>query len=147
MKNKTIAVAVIASFVSFAVWRIAKSEDANPGLAMKPDGTSEVSLSDQTISETAEARAINAMEREQRRIAERVGMSAPMEIELVNGVDPIQEIMNDGFIMEATLEEVEAALSAALKTPTLNDDKAAHRLKHRGSYRFFAPDAATSISR
>jgi hypothetical protein len=80
------------------------------------------------------------MEAEQKRIANRVGMSAPMEIDTDDGIDPVMEAMEKGLIVEATLEEVEAALAKAAATPDTADDIEAHRLKHNGSYRYFVPE-------
>lgn len=90
-------------------------------------------------SEIAKTAAIVRMEKEQARIAARLGMSAPMEIETVNGRDPVAELIQSGFVIEATLEQVESALAAAAATPDPEDDQYALELKHRGSYRFFAP--------
>ncbi len=102
-------------------------------------GTSPDATSSEAEAPVDQAR-IDRMEAERKRIAERVGMSAPMEVELVNGKDPIREAVENGFIVEATLEEVEAALAAALRTSDLEDDIAAQRLKHQGSYRYFEPE-------
>jgi hypothetical protein len=79
------------------------------------------------------------MEAAQARIGRRLGMSAPMEIEKFDGRDPVDDLVASGFIIEATLEEVESALAAAAATPDLEDDKRALDLKQRGSYRFYAP--------
>ena len=82
-----------------------------------------------------------AMEEDIQDVQERVHMAAPMEQRLENGVDPVEEARANGFIIEATLEQVEAALAAAAATPDLEDDKRALDLKHRGSYRFYSPSA------
>lgn len=79
-----------------------------------------------------------AMAMEKNRIRNRLQITAPMELDAVNGVDPVTEATENGLIVEATLEEVEAALQAAAATPGTDDDKAAMQLRHRGSYRFYS---------
>jgi hypothetical protein len=86
-------------------------------------------------------RAEVAMKEDIQDVQERVHMAAPMEQQLENGLDPVEEARENGFIIEATLEQVEAALAAAATTPDLEDDKRALDLKHRGSYRFYSPSA------
>lgn len=101
-----------------------------------------------TSSETSSGEretTMRIMVGEQKRIQERLQISAPMEIELENGVDPVLEARENGFIIEATLEEVEAALAAAAKTTDPQDDLTAQELKHRGSYRFFTPDSGSAF--
>lgn len=80
------------------------------------------------------------MDHEKLKISSRLGMSAPMEIDVEGGPDPVMALYDAGVIVEVTLEEVEQALAAAVSTPGVEDDKMALDLKHRGSYRFFAPD-------
>lgn len=75
-------------------------------------------------------------------VQRRVKISAPMEL-VEDGPDAIAEAVANGFIVEATLEEVEAALTAAAATLDEEDDKRALELRHRGSYRFFSPSLTT----
>lgn len=91
---------------------------------------------------TQDSNAIANMDRDAITVLKRVGVAAPMELDLDNGVDPIEEAVKNGFIVEATLAQVEAALAAAAATPDLEDDKRALELRHRGSYRFFSPSAS-----
>ncbi len=70
-------------------------------------------------------------------ISKEVGMAAPLDEELIDGVDPVVEQWESGYIIPATLQEVKAALAAAAATPDREDDIQALILKHRGSYRFF----------
>lgn len=70
-------------------------------------------------------------------VQDQVEMSAPMELEVEAGIDPVVEAYDLGVIVDVTLEQVEAALAAAALTPEIEDDQAALELKHRGSYRFF----------
>lgn len=123
---------------------IAASLALSWGILSFAEGTTENTPVAQTPSDDAMRPnlSLRAMEREQKRIVARLQISAPMEIELENGIDPVAEAYRSGYIVDATLEEVEAALKAAAATPELEDDKAALRLRHRGSYRFFAPDAS-----
>jgi hypothetical protein len=101
-------------------------------------GPSRTESSETSISLEKTASVLR-MEAEQGRIAKRIGMSAPMEIVELDGSDPVDDLMKSGFIIEATLEQVEEALAAAAATPDPEDDKLALELAHRGSYRFYAP--------
>lgn len=83
------------------------------------------------------AQARGRMVSKQQDIIKRLGMSAPMELPEPGEVDFVAEAQANGWIVEATLEEVEAALKAAAATPSPDDDAAAMRLVHRGSYRFY----------
>jgi hypothetical protein len=86
------------------------------------------------------------MRSQQEIISRRLGISAPLDAaettDPATGIDAIQELYDSGFIVPATLEEVEAALEAAAQTPEPEDDQAALILKHRGSYRFFLNQAS-----
>lgn len=73
-------------------------------------------------------------------IRARVGMSALLEQPGPGEHDVIQDLLDAGQIVEATLEEVEAALAAAKATPEREDDLKAMKLAHQGSYRFFLED-------
>ena len=73
-----------------------------------------------------------------------VGMSAPMESETVDGVDPVQEAADLGWIIDVSLDEVESALDSAAATATADDDIEAMRLKHQGSYRFYSGEVYSS---
>lgn len=85
--------------------------------------------------------AVSRMKDRKNEILSRVGMSAPLDAtettDPSSGADSIQELYDSGFIIPATLEDVEAALHAAAQTPETEDDTAALILMHRGSYRFF----------
>lgn len=85
--------------------------------------------------------ALGRMKTRKMEILSRLGMSAPLDAtettDPITGVDSIQQLYDSGFIIPATLEEVEAALHAAAQTPEPEDDTAALILMHRGSYRFF----------
>ena len=123
---------------------IASSLALSWGILSFAEGTSENTPMSRTPGEDGQRNNLSlaAMEKEQKRIVDRLQISAPMELELENGVDPVLEAYRSGYIVDATLEEVEAAMKAAAATPELEDDKAALRLRHRGSYRFFAPEAS-----
>lgn len=81
-------------------------------------------------------------------VYERVQMSAPMAVEIEAGVDPVEEAVDLGLIVEVSLEEVEAALAAAAATPDPQDDLVAMDLRHRGSYRFYCelPSAPADVT-
>lgn len=143
------AVPILALSASAVIAWSAVTRASQPGLALgRAVGADLISAKPVTPAEKEmAARRIARMEEEQKRIADRLGMSAPMEIELVNGIDPVTEALNDGFIVEATLEEVEAALAKAAATPETTDDVEAYRLAHRGSYRYFEPEAEATTPR
>jgi hypothetical protein len=93
------------------------------------------------ISEApADQARIARMEAEQKRLAERLRVSSPMEREIVNGKDLLADAVSSGYLIEVTAEQVEKALQDASLTATLEDDKAALDLLHRGTFRFFAPE-------
>jgi len=52
----------------------------------------------------------------------------------------IMELYNSGWIIKASVAEVEAALQAAAATPDVEDDRAALILAHRASCRYFLED-------
>lgn len=84
------------------------------------------------------------MEEDIQDVQERVHMAAPMEQQPENGVDPVEEARENGFIIEATLEQLEAAPAAAAAPSDPEDDKLALDLKHRGSYRFYSPSTESN---
>jgi hypothetical protein len=69
-------------------------------------------------------------------IRSKTGMSSCLEIS-EDGDHSVEEAYAAGWIVDVTLQEVEAALKAAAATPGFDDDIAAKRLAHRGSYRYF----------
>jgi hypothetical protein len=81
------------------------------------------------------------LKQKEKQIRDRLGVAAHIDVadavDPMTGYDPVIELYEDGFIIPATIEEVEAALKAAAQTPEIEDDQAARRLKNRGSYRFF----------
>jgi len=77
-------------------------------------------------------------------VQDRVDMSAPMELPEEGEEDFVAIAEKEGWITDVTLEEVEAALNAAKATPSKDDDIAAMRLAHRGSYRFYVDEAAAA---
>ena len=98
-----------------------------------------------TEATTLEKEKLHArMVSKQAEIYKRVGMSAPMELPEVGESDFVTTAMEEGRIIEATLEEVEAALIAAGATPSRQDDIAAMRMAHRGSYRYFLDGIVTA---
>jgi len=95
-------------------------------------------------SPAAQITAEKKMNRKAEKVRSRLGIPAPMDAsettDPITGYDPMLELHQSGLIVPATLEEVEAALEAAAATPDPEDDRAALRIKHRGSYRFFLND-------
>lgn len=96
-----------------------------------PDKTGEAS-----VDKAAETRV--KLDLATKNVRERLHMSAMLEA----SDDPaeeaeIAELYRTGWIIEATVEQVEAALKAAAATPSLEDDVAARVLAHRASCRYF----------
>lgn len=106
-----------------------------------------ISADDSATVDKSTAELVARMDHQIKEVEQRVHMSAPMELRLENGRDPIAEAVASGFIIETTLEEVEAALAAAAATPEPEDDQRAMALKHRGSYRFFSPSSERAAGR
>ncbi len=84
------------------------------------------------------------LDHDQKQVRDRVGIAALMEVDPDAGPDLVAEGVRSGYIIEVTLEEVEAALASAAATPDPEDDKRALDLRHRGSYRFFSPSTASA---
>ncbi len=95
---------------------------------------------------TEEDAALARMESKKESIIQRLGMSAPMELPEAGEEDFITKAQEEGWMIEVTLEEVEAALKAAATTASIEDDIVAKRLAHRGSYRFYL-DEQSSIKK
>lgn len=91
-----------------------------------------------------EEAASQRMDSRKKSILKRIGMSAPLERPDPGQPDFVADAQETGWIIESTLEEVEAALHAAGSTPSNEDDIAAMRMAHRGSYRFFLDDGNVS---
>lgn len=91
-------------------------------------------------SPESEKSAGELVDERSKEIADRVGMSSLLEMP-ESGEDFVREAVEQGIIVEVTLEQVEQALHAAEATPSTEDDIAAMRLAHFGSYRFFMENA------
>ena len=139
MKFKSITVAVIR----FVVISISLSVFAAEQPRVKPfDG-----LSRDAANAQPKIDRVELMDRKKLEIGKRVGMSSCLEISDAGEKGLVTMALEQGLILEVTLEEVEAALKAAAATPQREDDLAAMNLAHWGSYRFFLdekPSAATS---
>jgi len=96
--------------------------------------------SNPTPEEAAQSEAVARMEQREAEILERVGLPSHLALPAPGEEDIAAVALERGLIVEATLEEVEAALNAAKATPELDDDFEAMKLAHRGSYRFFLDD-------
>ena len=107
--------------------------EANEGPANTP---AHMATEDSAKVQAAEAEAQAQMDEAKIEVFERVGISAPMDLEMIHGVDSVEEARKLGLIVDVTLEEVEAALADAATTPEVEDDIEALRLKHFGSYPF-----------
>ena len=88
----------------------------------------------------AEDARVSRMDARINLLASRLGMAAPMEENSLLDSEDLRRKYAEGMIVDATIEQVESAISAAAKTPGTGDDIDALILKHRGTYRYFAPD-------
>ena len=133
MKKRILQILALCSLVALVSSAAEFSNKSN-------DEAARLEKEDQRVMLDHQA-AVGRMKDRKMEILNRVGMSAPLDAtettDPITGVDSIQELYDSGFIIPATLEEVEAALKAAAMTPETEDDIAALILRHRGSYRFF----------
>lgn len=111
--------------------------------ATSPVNPLELAEANPETTEAIGAAEVRAVEQE---IERRIGMPA----QLGEGVDAtidqeIAHMQESGWMIEATVEQVEAALQAARETPDPQDDRAALILAHRASCRFYV-DSETSLS-
>jgi hypothetical protein len=116
-------------------------------LALAAVGVPALTLSLTALEVASEGPAADAaaeMELKQDQIGERIEMSAPMDLEQTNGIDPLAEAIDKGMIVEITLAEAEAELAAAAATADPQDDAEASERAHFGSFRFF-PDGDPSV--
>lgn len=148
MKKRTKIILAGIPILAVLAWSAAaqtgfKSTDtvvgAQTGSADEATQTADSEESDQAAADMAAA--VERMNAQKLKIGTSLGMSAPMEIDTEGGADPVMDLYNSGMIVNVTLEEVEKAMADAAATPDPEDDKVALDLKHRGSYRFFLPDA------
>ena len=123
MKFRIISILSVAIALTAVAWSAIEISTAEPSTAEKTKSH------DRMVSKQAD-------------IIKRLGMSAPMEAPEAGEEDFVVIAQKDGWIIEVTLEQVEAALKAAAATPSNEDDIAAMRLAHRGSYRFYLDDKA-----
>jgi hypothetical protein len=133
MKHRILPLFALCSLAALA----SSAEESKTGTTTNQES----SVPTERISGAEDQSLTLQMKQQESRIVHRLGMSAPLDAaettDPATGVDSIQELQDSGFIIPATLEQVEAALKAAAHTPDSEDDKAALILKHRGSYRFF----------
>ncbi len=122
---------LFVSTVAFAAFGVTVASHALPPLA----GSTPAATGDDTAIQKADNHS--RMEQKEEVIRQRVRMSAPMELPEEGEEDFVALAEKEGWIIEATLEEVETALSAAKATSSKEDDAAAARLAHWGSYRFY----------
>ena len=106
--------------------------------ASQTDKTSEAMSSSHDPSDKKSAAMRVKLDRASAKVRDRLHMSCMIEV----SDDPaeeaeIAELFRSGWIIEATVEDVEAARQAATATPGLEDDAAAQALAHRASCRFF----------
>ena len=106
-------------------------------IALTAVAWSAIAISTEEPSTAERTKSHDRMVIKQAEIIKRLGMSAPMEAPEAGEGDYVAEAVAQGIIVEATLEEVVVAMDAAAATPSNEDDLAAMKLAHFGSYRFF----------
>lgn len=106
-------------------------------IALTAVAWSAIAISTEEPSTAEKTKSHDRMVIKQAEIIKRLGMSAPMEAPEAGEGDYVAEAVAQGIIVEVTLEEVVAAMDAAAATPSNEDDLAAMKLAHFGSYRFF----------
>lgn len=126
VKTKT-ALTMIPLFVALAWSAFAQSDIPAPG----------TEADENAAAVAAEAKLDQAVAE----VTTRLHMPAMLEI----SEDPAQEaeiaeLHQSGWIVDATVDEVESALQAAAATPELEDNIAALILAHRASCRFFVEE-------
>ena len=98
--------------------------------------TSTEKAGETSAEKTAEMRA--KLDKAEKNVRDRLHMSAMLEVTDDAGVEQNMAYLHrSGWIINATVEDVEAARKAAAATPSLDDDKIAEELAHRASCRFF----------
>ncbi len=122
MKPRILKFIAASAIVAASAWT-AMSLSANPA--------------EVTNTKVSQAEALAQMERDEAEIGSRLKMSAPMELYLVNGEDPIMEGVKNGMIIDVSLDKVEADLAAAAATSDRQDDMWASEQAHRAAFRFF----------
>ncbi|GAA5129286.1 hypothetical protein JIN84_03180 [Luteolibacter yonseiensis] len=105
--------------------------------AQSSNESSEASQDEPVVSGTS-AEIVAEMEQAASEIRTRLHMPALLDVtEDPEREAEIAELYRSGWIIKATVEEVEAAIEAAAATPDLEDDRAAQVLAHRASCRYF----------
>lgn len=124
MKFSTRAVLAIFPLSAVLIWTAAAQTD------LGSDG------GDASATETQEK-----LEHASSEVRTRLHRPAMLEVSEDPGDEAeIMELYNSGWIIQATVDEVEAALQAAAATPDTEDDRAALVLAHRASCRYFLED-------
>ena len=113
-------------------------------MALTAVAWSAIAISPEEPTAAQKTKSHDRMVAKQASIIQRVRMSAPLEFPVAGEEDFVKQAEADGWIIEATLLEVEAALKAAAATPGVEDDIAAKILAHRGSYRYYLDEKTVS---
>lgn len=121
----------IPAFAAFAWSVVAPQPLAEPEETLLP-AQAEISAGDEVSQMGAK------LEQASSEVRARLHMPAMLEM-TDNPADDaeIAELYQSGWIIDATVEEVEAALKAAAATPGPEDDSAALVFAHRASCRYF----------
>ena len=108
-----------------------------PSSALKRSGPEAQASATLVLASAKWARLQAAINHASADIRQRIQMPAILEVCEDPGEEAeVTELFHSGWIVDASLEEVEAALQAAAKTLTSDDDVAARILAHRASCRF-----------
>ena len=127
--------------ILFVATTVAMSQQTGKSSA-KAEIAACIASTDQRTTVTGESSDPQALRRALDRASSEMRRRLHMPVMLEVSDDPseeaeIMELYRSGWIVEATVDEVEAAIDAAAATPEIEDDIAARILAHRASCRFF----------
>lgn len=132
MKKPVIAIVACAACLAPVIFFGEETGETVSSTPPSPVFPSELIASGNSEITAAEARFTGA-----------TGMAANYAAE-PGEADPVQEMVENGFIIDASIADVTAALESAAATPGIEDDRAATIFAHRASCRFFVEDQGDS---
>jgi hypothetical protein len=132
--SKLLKIVTLSGFSMMLVAAPGLAADAGEAAVVATDGKADATRP--PVSE--ESATLKALLIKEQEVRTRLRMPAMLQVsEDPSEEEEIQELYRSGWIIEASLEEVEAAIKAAAATPSPDDDVAAKILAHRASCRFF----------
>lgn len=136
MKLKiTILTTAFAGIICLATWRVSANPEASNDLGqLNTPGNHDPA----SVEEADPAKIETRIKEQEGEVRDRLELPALIVDRGDRGEEAeILELYRSGWIINATVDEVDAALKAAEKTPELEDDVAARVLAHRASCRYF----------